>query len=173
VASLETSGYNLIYGVTNVVKRCILNYLFGVYWKMIYRRIFLFCKPTDGGATSLEVFNLICHKLRELQCMMQSTMYWWSPLICGWNARLQALVRKKAPHIIQKHCMFHRQALAPRNMSEELQTVLQALIRIVNYVKNSPQSAHTLPWNMLHLSHQSFSKDIWIRRTNSHLSKWY
>jgi len=41
--------------------------------------------------------------------------------------------------------MFHRQALAPRNMSEELQTVLQALIRIVNYVKNSPQSAHTLP----------------------------
>jgi hypothetical protein len=34
--------------------------------------------------------------------------------------------------------MPHRQAFASRNMSEELQTVFEAVIRVVNYVKNSP-----------------------------------
>jgi hypothetical protein len=34
--------------------------------------------------------------------------------------------------------MLHREALVSRNMSEELETVFQAVIRVVNYVKNSP-----------------------------------
>jgi len=51
----------------------------------------------------------------------------------GRNAGLQALVRKKAPH-----CMLHRGARVTRNVSEELQTAFEALIRVVNYVKNSP-----------------------------------
>jgi len=33
--------------------------------------------------------------------------------------------------------MLHRQALASRDMNEELQTVFQAIIRVVNYVKSS------------------------------------
>jgi len=34
--------------------------------------------------------------------------------------------------------MPHRKAPSSRNMSEELQTVLQAVVGLVNYVKNSP-----------------------------------
>jgi len=33
--------------------------------------------------------------------------------------------------------MLHRQELAPRNMSVELQTVFQAIITVLNYDKNS------------------------------------
>jgi hypothetical protein len=51
----------------------------------------------------------------------------------GRNAEIQTLVRKKATY-----CMLHRQALVSRNMSEELQTVFHAVIRIVNCVKMSP-----------------------------------
>jgi hypothetical protein len=36
--------------------------------------------------------------------------------------------------------MLNRQALACRNIIEELQTVFQAVIRVVNYIKNSPLS---------------------------------
>jgi hypothetical protein len=54
------------------------------------------------------------------------------------NAGLQAPVRKKVPHIIWTHCILHGQALASRNMSEELQTVFQVVIRVANYIKNSP-----------------------------------
>jgi hypothetical protein len=53
----------------------------------------------------------------------------------GRNAGLQVLVRNKPPHIIWTHCMLHRQALASRNMSEELQTVYKAVIIVVIYVK--------------------------------------
>jgi hypothetical protein len=34
--------------------------------------------------------------------------------------------------------MLHRQTLSSRNMREELQIEFQAVIRVVNYVKNSP-----------------------------------
>jgi len=56
----------------------------------------------------------------------------------GPRTELHALVRKKAPHIIWPHCVLHRQALSSINMSEELQTVFQTVIRFVNYVKNIP-----------------------------------
>jgi hypothetical protein len=34
--------------------------------------------------------------------------------------------------------MLHREALMSKNMSEELQSILQAVFRDVNYAKNSP-----------------------------------
>jgi hypothetical protein len=58
--------------------------------------------------------------------------------MAGKNAGLQALVKKKAPHIIWIHSLHHRQALASINMNEELQTVFKVVVRVVNYVRNSP-----------------------------------
>jgi hypothetical protein len=55
----------------------------------------------------------------------------------GRNAELQALVRKKAPHITWTHCVLHRQALASRIICEKPETVFQAG-RVVNYVRNGP-----------------------------------
>jgi hypothetical protein len=49
----------------------------------------------------------------------------------GANEAFQALERNKT------HGVLHRQTLASRNISVELQNVFQAVIRIVNYVKNS------------------------------------
>jgi hypothetical protein len=52
----------------------------------------------------------------------------------GRNPSLQALVRKARGHPL--YC--NRQAIASRNMSAELQSVLNAIIGVVNYVKKSP-----------------------------------
>jgi hypothetical protein len=57
----------------------------------------------------------------------------------GRNTGLQALVRKKILNIIiSTSCMFYIRALASTNMCEKLQTVYEAAIRIVDYVKNCP-----------------------------------
>jgi hypothetical protein len=53
------------------------------------------------------------------------------------NAGLQALVRKETHHIIWPHCMLRRQILPSRNISEELQAVFEAVVRVVNFVRNS------------------------------------
>jgi hypothetical protein len=48
----------------------------------------------------------------------------------GRNSGIQALIRKKVTCIIWTHFMVHRQAFVTKNMSEELQTVRQANIRV-------------------------------------------
>jgi len=50
----------------------------------------------------------------------------------------QALVRKKAPHIMWTRCMLLREAIAFRNKSKELQTVSETIVTVFNCVKNSP-----------------------------------
>jgi uncharacterized protein with HEPN domain len=56
----------------------------------------------------------------------------------GRNAGLQVLVRKKIPHVIWTQFMLHRQALASRKMSMEIQIVFKAVARFVNLVRNCP-----------------------------------
>lgn len=58
--------------------------------------------------------------------------------MAGRHAGLQALVREKAPHASWTHCMLHRQALASGSMNEELGNLLKDVVRVVNYIKNSP-----------------------------------
>lgn len=61
-----------------------------------------------------------------------------APSMAGTNAGLQALVRKLAPRAVWTHCMIHRQSLVSRDMGEELLTVFEVIIRVVNFIKNSP-----------------------------------
>jgi len=53
----------------------------------------------------------------------------------GQNTGVKTLLRKKAPCIIWTHSMLHRQANTFREESEEIQTVFQTVIRVVNCVK--------------------------------------
>jgi len=70
--------------------------------------------------------------------------------------------------------MLQRQAITSRNMSEQLQIVFQAVIRVVNYVQPvqweedslqsyvvmSQNTGHSM-WMMLALSCQSALQGIW------------
>jgi transposase-like protein len=59
----------------------------------------------------------------------------------GHKAGLKALIKKKAPHAIWTHCMILRAALLSKNMSEELNSIFTKVIKIINYIKNSPLRA--------------------------------
>jgi hypothetical protein len=45
--------------------------------------------------------------------------------------------------------MLHRQALAFRNVCEELQTAFQTVIRFVNYVKSNPMVQESHEWGSI------------------------
>ncbi|XP_026471061.1 SCAN domain-containing protein 3-like [Ctenocephalides felis] len=85
------------------------------------REELLFCKAIEGKATN---------------CVGLCTD--GAPSMTGKNAGLQALVRKVAPRAVWTHCMIYRQSLVARNMGEELLEVFEIIIKVVNFIKNSP-----------------------------------
>ena len=105
---------------------------------------FLFCKVIHDRATAAEVFQIIDTFFSENYIKWENCVG-----LCTDGARsmsgrhfgLQALVREKAPKAVWTHCMIHRQALASSSLPEELSTVLNTVIRSVNYIKNSPLKA--------------------------------
>ncbi|KAJ3589139.1 hypothetical protein NHX12_009987 [Muraenolepis orangiensis] len=52
----------------------------------------------------------------------------------GFNSRL----KEKAPHCTIFHCVIHRQALASKNLSEDLSETLSTVVKIVNFIKGRP-----------------------------------
>jgi hypothetical protein len=105
----------------------------------IKKEYFSFRKPTDGRATSLEVFNISNHFLGDNDSWENCTDEAQSTS-CR-NAGLQELMTKKALHTSWTHCILHRQALVPGNVNEELQIVCQVVVGFVNYVQSPKQFA--------------------------------
>uniref|UniRef100_A0A8C1S6R6 DUF4371 domain-containing protein n=1 Tax=Cyprinus carpio TaxID=7962 RepID=A0A8C1S6R6_CYPCA len=52
----------------------------------------------------------------------------------GFNARL----KEKAPYCLVFHCMIHRQALASKHLSDELNETMKTVVKIVNFIKARP-----------------------------------
>nr|XP_042897067.1 protein FAM200A-like [Parasteatoda tepidariorum]XP_042902277.1 protein FAM200A-like [Parasteatoda tepidariorum]XP_042906149.1 protein FAM200A-like [Parasteatoda tepidariorum]XP_042906152.1 protein FAM200A-like [Parasteatoda tepidariorum] len=105
------------------------------------REDMLFCKPIEGNTTASEVFNMIDKFFNEYNILWENCVGLCTdgaPSMAGKNAGLQALVRKVAPRASWTHCMIHRQSLVSRDMGEDLLTVFQVIIRVVNFIKNSP-----------------------------------
>ena len=53
----------------------------------------------------------------------------------GCNSDRQALVKKLALTSKSVQCMLHRQALAFKSLPDSIQTVLEEMIQIINFIK--------------------------------------
>ncbi|XP_026481385.1 zinc finger BED domain-containing protein 5-like [Ctenocephalides felis] len=105
------------------------------------REELLFCKAIEGKATASEIFNIIDNFFIEKGILWENCVGLCTdgaPSMAGKNAGLQALVRKVAPRAVWTHCMIYRQSLVARNMGEELLEVFEIIIKVVNFIKNSP-----------------------------------
>ncbi|XP_026482786.1 zinc finger BED domain-containing protein 5-like [Ctenocephalides felis] len=110
------------------------------------REELLFCccysvRAIEGKATASEVFNMIdnffiANGILWENCVGLCTD--GAPSMAGKNAGLQAPVRKVAPRAVWTHCMIYRQSFVARNMGEELLEVFEIIIKVVNFIKNSP-----------------------------------
>lgn len=101
----------------------------------------LFCKPIERRATAPELFKIVD------DFMYKANIQWKNCVgICTDGARamsgrfksLQALVREKSPQCIWTHCMIHREALAAKELSPDLNIVLTTVVTVVNYIKMRP-----------------------------------
>ena len=60
----------------------------------------------------------------------------------GRNSGFQALVNQLAQTSKSVHCMLHRQVLASKTLPDLIQTVLEQMIQIVNFIKAGALNSH-------------------------------
>nr|XP_023021166.1 zinc finger MYM-type protein 6-like [Leptinotarsa decemlineata] len=95
----------------------------------------LFCKSITGSAKAQDLFEILDKFITE------NGLNWGKCIgVCTDGARsmsgkyggIQALIRKKAPNAMWTHCIIHREALASKSMSFELNQVLECQERQEN-----------------------------------------
>lgn len=59
-----------------------------------------------------------------------------APAMLGSRSSIATLVKEKNPFTLTTHCVIHRQALAIKTLSEKLATVMNLVIKLVNFVKS-------------------------------------
>ena len=104
----------------------------------------LFCKYITSRATADELFKLLDsylteHGLKWENCIGVCTD--GAHTMAGKKQGLQALIKRVSPNAQWTHCVIHREALASRQMSPELNDVLTDVIRVVNFIKTRPLKA--------------------------------
>ena len=56
----------------------------------------------------------------------------------GKRSCFAALLKKKVPDIIVKHCFLHRHALAAKTLPPNLKDVLSICLKVVNFIRGGP-----------------------------------
>lgn len=107
----------------------------------------LFCKPINVSGKAQYLFQILD------KFMTENNLDWEKCIgLCTDGARsmsgqyggLQALIRSRAPYAMWTHCIIHREVLASKSMSSELNLVMERIIDVVNYIKTRPLKTRLL-----------------------------
>ena len=101
----------------------------------------LFCKELDSTTTGEDIFelvneNVLLSKLKWSNCVSVCTD--GCPSMQGKNKGFVAYVRQKNPNVVIVHCMVHREALVAKSLPKDLQTIMNQVCRVVNFIKSRP-----------------------------------
>lgn len=106
-----------------------------------FKEEFLFCSPLETTTKAADV-------LEKVSSFFQRENILWNnlcgcctdgaPAMMGTRSGFQARVKELAPNVKGMHCMIHRQALASKTLPGPLDTVLEQVIKIVNFIKGGP-----------------------------------
>jgi hypothetical protein len=101
---------------------------------------FLFCKPlpetTEGQDNLVAVDSHFSYDLSRKSCI--SMCMDSAPSMLGSLKGFITLVKQKNPGIVFTHTFLHRETLIPKSVAPESQKVLDAMIKIVKYIKSRP-----------------------------------
>ncbi|XP_067137835.1 zinc finger BED domain-containing protein 5-like [Centruroides vittatus] len=102
---------------------------------------FLFCLSLPGYTTAEEIFKVTDqyfseHNLEWHNCISICTD--GAAAITGKIREFITRASEKNPNIKNVHCFLHREALMAKSLPDELLSVLQEVVKIVNYIKSRP-----------------------------------
>jgi hypothetical protein len=100
----------------------------------------LFCKPLETYTTGGEIFEVLNSFFVENDLIWSNCVSIISDKagsMMGKNKGLMAKVREVSPGIQWNHCIIHKQVLASKNMSNDLNLVLDIVVKSVNFIKSS------------------------------------
>lgn len=103
-----------------------------------------FCKQIPGRATAEELFKIIDSYMKEADLKWENCVGICTDgaqAMAGKRGGLQALIKRVSPNAQWTHCMIHRKALASKQLSPELNEVMNDVIAAVNYIKTRPVKA--------------------------------
>lgn len=101
----------------------------------------LFCTTLDGTCTGQDIFNKLESKMQEAGLSFDNCVGVCTDgagAMMGKHKGLKAKIQAVAPHVRFTHCFIHREALASKALDNELSSVLQTVIKIVNVIKARP-----------------------------------
>ena len=102
---------------------------------------FLCCKELSGTTKGQDVFDVLNSYLEYCglnwkNCAGICTD--GAPAMKGCLKGFVPIAQKQNPNIIHTHCFIHREALVAKTVGSELKSVLDMVVKIVNYIKMRP-----------------------------------
>lgn len=100
---------------------------------------FLFCKPLHTTTTGEDIFKTVESFLKDEglswnQCY--SVCCDGAPAMLGARKGFTSRVKNVNPEVLILHCLLHRENLAAKHLSEELNIVMKEVIQMVNFIKS-------------------------------------
>ncbi|XP_068104034.1 SCAN domain-containing protein 3-like [Hyperolius riggenbachi] len=102
---------------------------------------FLFCRKLAEKNTGNDIFTSVNSFLKETGLKWTNCCAVCNdgaPAMTGRFKGFVALVKRENPNVITTHCFLHREALVSKTVGPELKTVLDEVIKMVNYIKANP-----------------------------------
>lgn len=107
----------------------------------------LFCKPLPDHATGEGLFKVFIEATEPFEIDWNKCVSICSDgarALSGKNSGLIARLKTLMPNANLVHCFLHRQALAAKEMPDDLRQVLVEAIKVVNYIKSRPLQSRLL-----------------------------
>lgn len=111
---------------------------------MSLREDMLLCKYVKSRATADELYGMMGiyhsqHGLKWENCVGFCSD--GAHIMSEKRKGLWALIKRVAPDAQRTHCVIHREALASRQLSPELNEILTDVVSIMNFIKTRPLKA--------------------------------
>ncbi|XP_067129659.1 SCAN domain-containing protein 3-like [Centruroides vittatus] len=137
---------------------------------------FLFCLPLPGYTTAEEIFKVTDQYFSEYNLTWHNCISICTDGTAAMTGKIRGFITRaseKNPNIKRikctVHCFLHKEALMAKSLPDELLSVLQEVVKIVNYIKSRPLNSRLFNavWQEMGGDHQSllFHTEVrWLSR---------
>ena len=102
----------------------------------------LFCQSLDTTTKGIDIFSKTNYFFQDKDNQLEwkncvAVCSDGAPSMLGVHRGFASYVKEVNPNIIITHCMIHQEVLVALDLQPELYTVMQDVIKMVNYIKSS------------------------------------